>query len=263
MEVHIGCSGWYYDHWLEKFYPKSLKKPMWLEYYTRYFSIVEINSTFYNLPREQTLQRWFESTDENFKFIVKGNKRITHERRLLCVRQEVDTFYSLISKLSYKLKLVLWQFPASFKMSYVNLKLLERFCRHLNELQLKSVFEFRDISWFDRDVLSLLESYGTGYVIADSPEFCKKLCVPATCDTIYIRRHGNNGDCFSSYSDMELQSIAGFIDQNRDNPEINDMYVLFNNDGGCSAVKDAMRLKNFTENWKPTASIVKPAALIV
>src|SRR4030043_1051718 len=81
-EIRIGTSGWYYDHWKELFYPAGLAKSKWFEYYAEYFDTVEINNTFYHLPKEQTLQRWHEIAPKDFLYAVKANRYITHIKKL-------------------------------------------------------------------------------------------------------------------------------------------------------------------------------------
>ena len=77
-KIRIGTSGWYYDHWKELFYPVGLAKSKWFEYYAQYFDTVEINNTFYHLPKEQTLQRWHDIVPKDFLYAVKANRYITH-----------------------------------------------------------------------------------------------------------------------------------------------------------------------------------------
>ncbi|MHC1696112.1 MAG: DUF72 domain-containing protein [Eubacteriales bacterium] len=243
MDIHIGCSGWFYDHWINRFYPGTLKKSDWLDYYSQHFTAVEINSTFYNIPKGQAVRRWFEGTPDSFRFVVKGNNHITHDCRLHGVGHDTEAFHKLISGLSYKLKLVLWQFPPSFTLTRDTFARLESFCAHLKVLGQKSVFEFRDISWFNTEVLGLLNANGTGYVLADAPDFYRRLLIPSSCGWIYIRKHGRDcGACYS-YTDAELTKTADYIRRIEENPEITDLYVMFNNDGYCNAVRDAIRLK--------------------
>ena len=76
--IRIGTSGWYYDHWKERFYPPDLPRSRWLEYYAEHFNTVEINNTFYHLPKEQTVQRWYELAPKGFLYAVKASRYITH-----------------------------------------------------------------------------------------------------------------------------------------------------------------------------------------
>jgi len=247
MNVYIGCSGWYYNHWVDRFYPKDVKKSEWLQYYSQHFPIVEVNSTFYQLPAKPVIRRWAESTAPGFRFVIKGNRRITHEKLLVDVAADLNALYESVYLLSGKLDRVLWQFPPSFKREWDSFKNLERFCRKLQGFGLKSVFEFRDASWLNSDVLNLFERCGSSYVIADYPAFYRHFYIPASSDTIYMRMHGRNGDYYTSYSDEQLNQLAQRLNTYKAQQEIRSVYVLFNNDGACHSVYDAKRLMKLLE----------------
>jgi len=80
--IRVGTSGWYYDHWKELFYPDGLAKNKWLEHYAEHFDTVEVNNTFYHLPKEQTLLRWQKIAPKGFLYAVKANRYITHIKKL-------------------------------------------------------------------------------------------------------------------------------------------------------------------------------------
>jgi uncharacterized protein YecE (DUF72 family) len=81
-QIYIGTSGWTYDHWREVFYPKDCPKAKWLDFYTRHYGTVELNASFYRLPKPQTFENWRERTPDNFLWAVKANRYITHIKRL-------------------------------------------------------------------------------------------------------------------------------------------------------------------------------------
>jgi uncharacterized protein YecE (DUF72 family) len=83
METYIGCSGYYYNHWKERFYPESLPKKQWLVFYAEHFNTVEINNTFYRLPEEKSVKNWYSITPSQFVFAVKGYRYITHIKKLI------------------------------------------------------------------------------------------------------------------------------------------------------------------------------------
>ncbi len=68
--INIGTSGFHYDHWQGVFYPDGLPKTEWLDFYSKFFPIVEINSTFYSLPSADTINTWKRKTDERFRFAL-------------------------------------------------------------------------------------------------------------------------------------------------------------------------------------------------
>ena len=90
-DIRIGTSGWYYDHWKELFYPAGLAKSKWFEHYAQFFDTVEINNTFYHLPKEQTILRWHEIAPRGFVYAVKANRYITHIKRLKDASEPLST----------------------------------------------------------------------------------------------------------------------------------------------------------------------------
>ncbi|MBD3287877.1 DUF72 domain-containing protein, partial [candidate division KSB1 bacterium] len=81
-QIHIGTSGWNYNHWKGVFYPKDLPQKKWLEFYIEKFLSVEINNSFYKLPEKKTLKTWFDTVPDNFLFTFKANRYITHMKKL-------------------------------------------------------------------------------------------------------------------------------------------------------------------------------------
>jgi uncharacterized protein YecE (DUF72 family) len=241
----IGCSGWYYSHWTGVFYPEAMDRSEWLSYYARQFSSLEINSTFYHLPRRKAVERWFSETPDEFCFVVKGSRTITHYKKLVDVGEELDALMMQTAPLSYKLKLLLWQFPPYFKYSPASFHVLAGFCRQLSEIEHKSVFEFRDASWLNQDVADLFRLTGFGLVKSDYAGSEKLWDVPDTGDVIYMRMHGEHGDYASSYTDSHLTELAGWIAGRRSDPAIRDIFVMFNNDYAASSVRNAQKLRDF------------------
>lgn len=82
LEKFIGCSGYYYNHWIKLFYPENLAKKDWLPFYAKTFKTVEINSTFYHMPAPTTVINWYKITPDDFTFTLKGNRYITHLKKL-------------------------------------------------------------------------------------------------------------------------------------------------------------------------------------
>src|SRR5687767_8507485 len=80
--VRVGCSGWNYKDWREIVYPKGLPQSRWLEHYATHFDTVEVNTTFYRLPKRESVDRWVEQTPAEFLFTVKASRYLTHIRRL-------------------------------------------------------------------------------------------------------------------------------------------------------------------------------------
>src|SRR5436190_10296916 len=153
MDFRIGCSGYYYPYWKIRFYPEGLAQKNWLAYYSSVFNAVELNGTFYRLPKLTDLRRQADATPDDFLFCVKANKHITHNKRLNGVKQDVVDFQDLIlSGLGSKLGCILYQLPPTFRFTAEN---LERVLSTIpNEKY--SVVEFRHESWWCTSVHTAL-----------------------------------------------------------------------------------------------------------
>jgi uncharacterized protein YecE (DUF72 family) len=242
----IGCSGWYYSHWTGVFYPEALDRGEWLSYYARHFNSLEVNSTFYHLPRRSVVERWFTETPDDFRFVVKGSRTITHFKKLIDIGEELDAFMVQTSPLSFNFKLILWQFPPYFKFSSGNFHALADFCHQLSALGSPgSAFEFRDASWINQDVADLCRLTGYSLVKSDYAGSEKLWDVPDTGNVVYLRMHGEHGDYASSYPDEHLRSLAGWIAGRRPDPGIRDIFVMFNNDYAAAAARNAQTLRGF------------------
>jgi uncharacterized protein YecE (DUF72 family) len=82
MKINVATSGWSYKHWYGLFYPEELKPINFLEHYTKYFDCIELNASFYHLPKQKTIENWHKRTPDNFKFAIKLSKTITHYHKL-------------------------------------------------------------------------------------------------------------------------------------------------------------------------------------
>jgi len=195
LQYYIGTSGWHYDHWRYLFYPDKLPKAKWLEFYSRHFTTVELNNSFYRLPSEEAFAAWRDSSPASFTFAVKVSRFITHIKRLKNVEQPVDTFLGRAKILKDKLGPLLYQLPPNM---HRNDDRLESFLSILPP-GLKHTLEFRHESWLDNGVFEILRQYNTGLCVFDMPGLSCPLA--ATADFAYIRFHGSTGLYSSCYSD--------------------------------------------------------------
>jgi len=152
LRYYIGTSGWHYDHWRERFYPKGLAKSRWLEFYSKHFSTVELNNSFYRLPSEKAFTNWKDSSPPEFVFSVKVSRFITHIKRLRGITEPVTNFMSRARLLEGKLGPLLYQLPPSLINDY---RALEEFLEILPK-DARHVIEFRHNSWFDDGIFNLL-----------------------------------------------------------------------------------------------------------
>lgn len=234
-DVRIGTSGWYYEHWKGRFYPADLPKAKWLEYYAQQFDTVEINNTFYHLPKEQTLQRWHKIAPKDFLYTVKANRYITHIKRLNDVTEPLERFFERVNLLKNRLGPILYQLPPSL---HKNLDLLEAFIKLLPKRK-TAVFEFRHKSWYEDDTYKLLNKSGVGFCIHDMPG--KEAPRIVTGDFIYVRFHGTSSRYTGSYPKAQLQSWADWLKDQAKNVQA--IYVYFNNDAQGHATKNAKQLR--------------------
>ena len=231
----IGTSGFYYQHWQGKFYPRKLKKEELLSYFAGRFNTVELNSTFYHLPREKTVENWFKRVPPGFIFAVKGSRFITHTKKLVNLDDSVDIFLARARLLKQKLGPLLYQLPPGLKKDS---KRLVGFLKRLPP-DTKNVIEFRNPGWLDKEIFAILKDYNVAHCIISMPDF--PVMPVVTADFVYIRMHGGSVRYSSNYSAAELKNwaklIKGFLKKRLDT------HVYFNNDANAYAVKNALALK--------------------
>jgi uncharacterized protein YecE (DUF72 family) len=229
--IHVGTSGWQYASWKGTFYPKGLPQRAWLSHYVTRFPVVEVNNSFYQLPKEGTFDRWRDDTPAGFLFVVKASRYITHIRRLRSCKEPVELFWSRATRLKEKLGPVLFQLPPRFK---ADAGLLRDFLAVLPS-EIKAAFEFRDDSWTNDEISGLLDAAGAAWVLADRPGARVEPIV--TGGWSYIRFHQGRRP-HPKYSRSKLRAWA---DRIADLPA-GDVYAFFNNDPLASAPADAQTL---------------------
>jgi len=231
----VGTSGWSYDHWKEIFYPAGLASAKRLGHYSEHFNTVEVNATFYRLPRDTTFEKWRTGTPEDFVFALKASKLITHNRKLRGVKPDVSRFLAGAQILGGKLGPILFQLPPSLKKNVRKLssflKLLPKGCRF--------AVEFRNDTWSDDEVYDALRKSGAAYCIVSAPGLGSN--VTATADFAYVRFHGSKKWYAHLYAREELKWWAGRL--KRFLKEGMDVYAYFNNDFEGYAVRNALELK--------------------
>jgi uncharacterized protein YecE (DUF72 family) len=235
-DVRIGCSGWNYDDWRGGLYPGGLGKAHWLERYAEEFDTVEVNSTFYRLPREAAVANWVRETPPGFLFTIKMSRYVTHIKRLRDLPPSIELFYSRIRPLvdSPKLGPVLWQLPPGFPRDD------ERLARALEVLPPgRHCFEFRHETWFAEPVYELLRRHGVALVIGDTPQRPFQ-AHELTTDWTFIRFHQGHRGRNSNYSERELEEWAERIEAWARRVEV---YAYFNNDRNGYAVRNGLWLR--------------------
>ncbi|MET0557366.1 MAG: DUF72 domain-containing protein [Solirubrobacterales bacterium] len=234
--VRIGCSGWSYGDWRGGLYPNGLAQRRWLTRYAEVFDTVEINATFYRLPRRSTVAGWVEQVPDDFLFAVKASRYLTHMKRLRDIADGVARFWEPLEPLrgSHRLGPVLWQLPENFErdddLLAAALEVLPP-ARHC--------FEFRHPSWFAPPVRRLLEERGASLAIGDD----KRRPLPAVRPAgplAYLRLHyghrGRDGNYSKSELDVWRRRIAAWRSRR-------DVFVYLNNDWKGYAPANARYLK--------------------
>ena len=153
VQIKIGTAGWDYKDWIGSFYPKRLKRSQFLEFFSKFFEIVEINSSFYNLPSKEMVKNWNERVPENFRFIVKVWQNISHNLNDPDLNSYISEFLHRFKPLNEKISGFLIQFPPWFKYSKAHLLKLTSLLKYF-PLKYKLIIELRDNSWFKLEILS-------------------------------------------------------------------------------------------------------------
>ncbi len=238
--IRIGCSGWNYDHWRNGvFYPPRLAARNWLEHYARSFDTVEVNMTFYRLPKAPIVQRWVHETPPGFVFAIKVSRYVTHIKRLLDVHEHLPKLLQRIEPLlrSPKLGPFLWQLPPTFQR---DLDRLETTLEHISHDDYRHAFEFRHPSWFCAETYELLRAHNVALVIGDRPEVNDFQAHELTADFTFVRWHGGTRGANGNYSHTELDEWAGRLASWSAGL---DVFAYFNNDWEGYAVENALYLK--------------------
>lgn len=233
--VHIGCSGWVYRHWRDTYYPPGLPQKQWFAHYSAEFDAVEINASFYRLPLPSTFDGWRAKAPDGFRYALKVNRFITHNKKLLDCGELVAEFAALARRIGPHLGPLLHQLPPSLHRDDGRLE------AYLGALpgDLEHVVEFRHASWYDEEVLALLDRHSAGFVVHD----LKGLISPrwASGRTAYVRFHGTGGRYSGRYSDEALAGWAAWLAEQRAGGR--SCWAFFNNDIHGHAIADARTLR--------------------
>lgn len=248
MKVLIGTSGWMYKDWAEKFYPPKIKDRDKLNYLAQHFNTVEINVTFYRMPKEKTFKLWHDKAEEffpHFRYTVKLSKYITHRKKLILDDESKPFLREFIKRtrnLGKYAGAILLQIPpgwhADLDRLYKFLSFLTKYNRLL-KFEPDLAIELRHQSWFNDETYELLRKYNTAFVVANSSKWPSEKVI--TADISYIRLHGPEELFASSYSHRELGAWKRFMNSHKD--DVRKFYVYFNNDYSARAIENAKYLQ--------------------
>ncbi len=228
MNLYVGTSGYSYPEWKGTFYPEDMPEKKMLRFYAERFGSVEINNTFYRMPKASVLQAWAAEVPANFKFVLKAPQRITHFQRLKAAEDNVAYFARTAATLNDRLGPLLFQLPPYLKKDVPRLR---DFLPLLGKDQ--AAFEFRHQSWFDAEIFELLRAHKAVLCIAEADN---DLQVPfeSTADWGYLRLRRPD------YGDAELKSWVTRVRQEK----WKDAFVFFKHE---EAGKGPAMAKRFLE----------------
>jgi uncharacterized protein YecE (DUF72 family) len=233
--AYIGTSGWNYKSWRNGLYGDTPQK-RWLTFCAERFTAIEVNGTFYRLQEKSTFKKWRDETPTGFPFAIKGHRYVTHNKKLLDVKEPVIRCRESASPLGKRLAAVVWQLPASLKK---DIERLEKFVKNLQRWKnTRHAIEFRHKSWFDEEIAECLERRAIAVCMSDAPDW--PMWDRVTTDVGYIRLHGHTRKYALSYSKPALKKwatrIQGWLEENRD------VHVYFDNDAEGAAPRNALTL---------------------
>lgn len=231
----IGTSGWNYESWKDAFYPQGVKQKELLKVYAKTFATVELNNSFYHLPKRESVASWVAATPGDFLFAVKASRFLTHMKKLKDPQEPIDRLMKSLKPFGGKLGPILFQLPPRWR---VNEERLEAFLAALPSGH-RYAFEFRDRSWLCEPVYEQLRDHGAALCQYDYRGYRSPDVV--TADFVYVRLHGPGERAYEgSYDGRTLAGFAKkFARWRREHLEI---YCYFDNDQKSNAPFDARKL---------------------
>ncbi len=235
----VGCSGWFYWHWRENFYPSGLPTSLWFKHYAKHFSTVELNAPFYSWPTINTVQSWNRQVgNDAFIYTVKVSELITHIKKFEGTKTLIRDFCYIGELLGKRLGCFLFQLPPSFNYTPSRLR---KIVSQLDRTR-RNVVEFRHRSWWNEAVISAFRDSGTIFCSCSAPHLPDDLV--KTAEEIYVRFHGVRQWYRHNYSDAELSLWADRIR----NSGAKSSFCYFNNDRDGFAIKNAELLLQLLQN---------------
>jgi uncharacterized protein YecE (DUF72 family) len=232
MTLHVGTSGFSYKEWKGPFYPEDLPDKEMLSFYAERLNAVEINNTFYRMPSVKLLDGWAEKVPEEFSFVLKASRRITHQKRLKEAEDPLSYLLETASSLGSRLGPMLFQLPPYLKR---DVERLESFARLFPD-GFRAAFEFRHESWFDESVYEVLRAQEFALVTADTGDE-KPAPVVSTAPYGYARLRREE------YAAAELDEWVGRLT----GQGWGDLYVFFKHEDAGAGPRLAARFRDLAE----------------
>jgi uncharacterized protein YecE (DUF72 family) len=230
---HVGCSGWFYWHWRELFYPAETPTREWFDHYAAQFRTVELNAPFYSWPTIATVQSWRRNVGRRkFVYTVKVCELITHIKRFSGTKELIRDFGHIADLLGPRMGCFLFQLPPSFQYTPARLK---RIVTQLDPSR-RNVMEFRHRSWWNENVYASFRAAGIIFCSCSGPRLPDELV--KTADEVYIRFHGTRHWYRHDYSEAELAVWAERIHLSG----ASQVWAYFNNDRNGHSISNARSL---------------------
>jgi uncharacterized protein YecE (DUF72 family) len=240
--LHVGTSGWNYNHWRETFYAKGLSASRWLPFYAEHFDTVELNSSFYRIPSPGSVERWAAQTPDRFTFAVKLWRGITHYRKLINCASFLESFFTVMNGIpAAKRAPLLIQAPPNQSLDLGKLESFWPDLQAANHRRWRIAIEFRHPSWLVPEVYRFLDRHRAALCLHDMPGRADT-ATPNDAAFVYVRRHGTgegryNGEYSGSQINEDATRIRAWLAEGRE------VYVYYNNDIGGHALTNARQLR--------------------
>jgi uncharacterized protein YecE (DUF72 family) len=228
-----GTSGLVLTEPNKQYFPKEFQGKTRLTYYSSKFNSIEINSSFYKIPRCQTYNNWFAQVKDDFQFSVKLWKGITHDKKLNFQQHDFELFFSALNCLGKKKGCLLIQFPASIPMDLDKFRaILEQVRKMDPDSSWRISVEFRHHRWYEKPVFEMINEFNASLVLQDMPG-SRMDKLQGEPSFVYLRFHGEKGDYRGTYSadflHRKAQEIRTWLSRGLD------VYAYFNNTIGGAA----------------------------
>jgi uncharacterized protein YecE (DUF72 family) len=232
MNLYVGTSGYSYKEWKGSFYPVDMSADAMLKFYGARFRAVEINNTFFRMPKPAVLKAWASEVPADFRFVLKASRGITHMKRLKDASESVSYLFKMAESLNERLGAVLFQTPPNLKKDSAR----QREFLTLLPRDRRAAFEFRHQTWFDDEVVALLRERNAALCLAEAED---ELDIPfvATADWGYLRLR------MPQYTDAEMKSWMKQIKQQK----WKDAFVFFKHEDEAKGPAFAKRFMEFAK----------------
>lgn len=252
--LRVGCSGWGYDDWIGGFYPPKTSKSDYLKLYSSVFDCVEVDSSFYRTPGPAMTKTWYRTVPSGFLFTMKMPKRITHEKKLKGVEENLGWFYASAKELQEKCGPLVAQLPPSIKFDS-HWALMQDFVKAL-DMKYPHAIEFRHKSWFREDVYALLRDRNVAMVWTENQYL--KSPSDLTADYAYLRLVGDRE--ITEFKETQRDRSAGMREWYKEldgaSDSVKGALVFFNNHYagfGPASVNEFRRLAGLMDVGFPAA----------